>query len=745
MTTTLTSSTTVEGCGCSACQAAAAAARDELSSDYTGTASPTLSEAYSLNTGYRWGTGTSGTTITYKFFTALPSYYSSTDDEARNFAAFNAQMQGATERILDQIETFTNINFVKTTSSTTQMGFAQASLPSSAGAWAYYPSQYSSFGGDVWTNNIYSSTQNPAEGNYGFYTLMHEIGHALGLQHSFTAGLTGDEASSRYTVMAYDWSPFFASSYMIYDIAVLQKIYGANMSYHTGNDTYVTNGSLAYTIWDAGGVDTLDASAQSGAVTLDLRDGQYSTVGLTRNIGIAYGAVIENAYGGNGNDVLIGNAANNDLRGNGGNDTFIGSLGTDAVDGGNGIDLLVFDTALGNFIVNLINSVSVLLEDYSGAYGTTTATNVENFEFAGTRYSFADLSAAVLSGITVSPADDVSISVFSSFTSGGKVRKYWTDITSNMEGDKVYAGNDFRYKFTADILDVHRSDSSGADTLILTAHSGFEAYLKTITISDMGTTGSFEFNNIRSLTLSDSDVTQDITATLNGNISTTIVTGSGEDVLDINSVATGRQKGNIVIMSGLGDDEIDVSGTSTGLKISINAGGGDDHVVVTSSAGARIVGGDGNDVLIGGNGHDVLIGDTGNDTLEGKSGRDALYGNDGDDVFKLILDGDVAFGGNGADLFVFESIPAVRALNNIRDFNAAEDRIDISALLSGYDPVTDAISDFVRITTNKKGTFIQIDQDGTDTAQGLMTIAQVNGLKGSSLDDLINTNHLIVT
>ena len=40
--------------------------------------------------------------------------------------------------------------------------------------------------------------------------------------------------------------------------------------------------------------------------------------------------------------------------------------------------------------------------------------------------------------------------------------------------------------------------------------------------------------------------------------------------------------------------------------------------------------------------------------------------------------------------------------NSIRDFSGAEDRIDISALLTGDDPVSDAISDFVRITTNKK-------------------------------------------
>jgi Ca2+-binding RTX toxin-like protein len=58
------------------------------------------------------------------------------------------------------------------------------------------------------------------------------------------------------------------------------------------------------------------------------------------NIAVAYGAVIENAVGGSGNDWLTGNAANNFLRGGAGQDKLNGDEGDDILQGGAGDDLL---------------------------------------------------------------------------------------------------------------------------------------------------------------------------------------------------------------------------------------------------------------------------------------------------------------------------------------------------------------------------------------------------------------------
>ncbi len=347
--------------------------------------------ALRLLSGRTWGGNGSGITLNYNFFDTLPGYYSSTDQEASVFREFNTRMKDATLRVLDDIESFTNIQFVESSNTTRQLGFGQARLPSGTGAWAYYPTSNPK-GGDVWTNNLYSNTQNPVEGNYGYFLLLHEVGHALGLNHSFDR-LSGQEASSQYSVMAYDWSPYFPASYMLYDIYALQSLYGANTSHATGDDVYVLNKNLAYTIWDAAGNDTLDASSYNFDVVLNLNDGSYSSVGLDNNIAIAFNAVIENAWGGSRNDKITGNDVNNILQGNAGNDTLIGSAGNDTLDGGDGIDTIVYDINIEDFLISVIDDVTIELVDQSGLYNTDTLINVEFYEFNLSLYNYDDLFA----------------------------------------------------------------------------------------------------------------------------------------------------------------------------------------------------------------------------------------------------------------------------------------------------------------------------------------------------------------
>ncbi|MCW1383392.1 M10 family metallopeptidase C-terminal domain-containing protein [Novosphingobium sp. KCTC 2891] len=133
---------------------------------------------------------------------------------------------------------------------------------------------------------------------------------------------------------------------MVVDIAAIQTIYGANMTYHTGNDTYVFKPDDPFfeTIWDAGGKDTIDISAFSGTCLINLGEGEYSSmtfddVALDLNLGIAYGCQIENVTGGQGADGIEGNAAANVLSGNGGDDVIGGYGGADTLSGGAGADI----------------------------------------------------------------------------------------------------------------------------------------------------------------------------------------------------------------------------------------------------------------------------------------------------------------------------------------------------------------------------------------------------------------------
>ena len=226
--------------------------------------------------------------------------------------------------------------------------------------------------GDLWLNNnltVGTSNQqqvlNPTMGNEGWVTFLHELGHALGFTHpNNDASLS----SNQYTVMSYNPHPSQNSvaaenrvwpvTPMLYDIQAAQAAYGANMNTRTGDDVYFAagghfpiadGGSLIAAIWDAGGNDTFDASAQSNSVSIDLRPGYFSTIGaVANNITIAQAvsgttarnAWIENAIGGAGNDTLTGNGLDNRLEGRDGNDKLYGRNGNDTLKGNAGDDTL---------------------------------------------------------------------------------------------------------------------------------------------------------------------------------------------------------------------------------------------------------------------------------------------------------------------------------------------------------------------------------------------------------------------
>ncbi len=186
---------------------------------------------------------------------------------------------------------------------------------------------------------------------------MHELLHTLGLDHP--GPYNGDSAdyesqalfyqdSHQYTVMSY-WTAdktgadheanglfYFASTPLLYDVASLQYLYGANMGTRTGDTVYGFNATAGrsvydlglnpqsvFTIWDAGGRDMLDLSGYAAASSINLHSGGFSDAGgLTDNISIAHGARIEDGRGGAGNDLIIVNSASNRVWGGPGADIF---------------------------------------------------------------------------------------------------------------------------------------------------------------------------------------------------------------------------------------------------------------------------------------------------------------------------------------------------------------------------------------------------------------------------------------
>jgi serralysin len=358
--------------------------------------------------GYKW----SGS-LTYSF-RGNDSYYSSAEYAfsgepwAAGAYALTEANKAAVRSALQAWGEVANLGLTEVTDNASvagdlRFGFTSLDEPGAI-AWAYLPYP-NAIAGDVWFENSMAGSMaaNQSPGSWAYLTMVHEVGHALGLKHPHEGAWTLPAAKDQYaySVMSYNAG---AGSYpqtpMLLDIAAIQHLYGANMATRSGNTTYswAVGERIYETIWDGGGIDTIDWSNQSSAARIDLNAGAWSQIGPARganyttrdNLAIAYGVVIESAKGGSGNDTLIGNGSNNTLNGGRGNDflsggagddVFIVSAGRDTIDGGAGFDTVDFtgqSRALAVSLASFRNTEGLIGERFADRLtGTNTANRLE--------------------------------------------------------------------------------------------------------------------------------------------------------------------------------------------------------------------------------------------------------------------------------------------------------------------------------------------------------------------------------
>jgi hypothetical protein len=423
-------------CNCPACAAAAGAGGNtpgaygttptEHAYQYVAQAPAPLASSEgsvaALMAGSKWTSldaASAKTVISFSFADPLTSTF----DYASNvyqatLSSFSAADRQLTRDLLARIEAVCNVKFVEVADNATECGvlrygYSQEPNKMNFAGYTFFPSS-GAIGGDVWIGADQSQSQ------WDFYRpdlILHETLHALGLKHPFSDGvvLSNGEDIISNTVMSYSTVAGSTSGYMskypgepmTLDISALQYLYGAAAS-NTGDTRYDLAGadlqSGFHTLWDAGGLDVLDASGVGHGVTLNLNEGASSNIGVsvsasgtvngasvstvyTSTLSIAFGAVIEDAVGTTFDDVLIGNGADNQLEGGAGNDRLDGGAGNDVLAGGTGTNVLVggdgLDTAVfagprASYTVS--HSAQGLV--VASANSTDTVSGVERLEFS---------------------------------------------------------------------------------------------------------------------------------------------------------------------------------------------------------------------------------------------------------------------------------------------------------------------------------------------------------------------------
>ncbi|MGQ9370018.1 M10 family metallopeptidase C-terminal domain-containing protein, partial [Azospirillum sp. A39] len=725
-----------------------------------------------------YGTKWSTTTLTYSFPTSVgdvSDYASAGPLDSSYFGALTSDQQQMIEGILELWSRVSGLTFT------------EAAEPGGGDLRIYWYQDGSNLtarvldfpsdqpeGGDVQLG----SAINPGAlgtGGYSYFTVLHEIGHALGLKHPHDAvngfpAAAAAEDSVEVSVMSYrsfrggpmSGYSILDGSYpygpMLNDIAALQHLYGANWSTNAGDTVYTFNPATAVilqTLWDGGGTDIYSFASYTTDLSINLEPGAWSDLGgqyaaldgdvlADANLANPYlhegdpRSLIENARGGSGADTIVGNLADNLLWGNGGADSLVGGDGDDVLSGGAGAD-------------TLSGGAGIDTADYGAAGAGVTA----GLAGGGGGEAAGDVLSGVENLVGSAHADTLAGDAGANTLYGGGggdslVGGAGDDVLSGGDGDDTLAGGAGN-----DALDggagSDTADYGAATAAVvagLAAGSGGDAAGDTL--------GGVE--NLAGSAFADVLTGDGAANRLSGGGGGDRLSGDGgDDTLEggdgDDTLAGGA--GSDSLVGGAGIDTADYAASAAAVATDLaTASGGDaagdtlvgiENVVgsvfadsVTGDGGANLLaGGSGADVLSGGAGADTLDGGADADALDGGADADLVLGGAGNDTLSGGGGADTLSGGAGDDLFLFAA--AGDGGDTLADFGAGDAVRVAGHTLVGPVSAGDGTlvaADALQVGTVGGVTTLFIDTDGVaDAAELSVTLGGTYGVDSFALSD----------
>lgn len=475
-----------------------------------------------------------------------------------------------------------------------------------------------------------------------------------------------------------------------------------------GNDVFDegpdTNGTD--TMAGGGGNDTVTYSARSAGVLVTL-DGVFDDgqAGESDNVGTD----IENAFGGAGDNVMIGSGSANDLTGGGGNDILDGAGGDDTLSGGLGNDRET--GGAGNDFVFGDDGDDVILEG-AGNDAVAGGGDVDLLDYSG-----------VTGGVTLALGDPSpqptggagtdQVIEFENLTGGSGADVLGGDAGSNVLSGG--AGNDTFYGDAGDDLIDGDLGTDGVD---------YSSFTEDVVVVLGPVSGASPGSAVTATTGTDTLVA--ISNVTGGSGNDTITGEAGANVLngnDGNDTLAGL-RGNDTLDGGPGSDSLDYSAADAGITLNLanlaaqNTGGAGtdtllaDENVIGSPYGDVLTGTVGDNVFDGGAGIDTadystsaasvtvdlsatgpqntgnagtdtlaamenVTGGSGRDTLTGDIGPNVLTGGTGNDTLRASAGGDVLDGGTGIDTADYSLRPPGVSVNLTAGFGSSPGALDL--------------------------------------------------------------------